>query len=126
MFGKNKKENILHSELTPEEREYFDEYRNSIETEDELTAGERKLFEKLAVRLKISPERAKELENMASGRYFTPEELEYYNDVLECLGEDGEITETAARLLEKTRKLLMLTKERADELEELAQNEVEE
>ena len=120
MFGKNKKENVPFPELTPEEREYFDEYRNSIESEDELTAGEIKLFEKLAVRMKISPERAKELENMASGRYFTPEELEYYNDVLECLGEDGEITETAARLLEKTRKLLMLTKERTDELEELA------
>lgn len=57
-------QSLSQPQLTEEEQEYLDEYRE-MASEGEITPRERKLLEKIAAMSGISSERAAELENMA-------------------------------------------------------------
>ena len=106
--------------LKEEEKEYIEEFKQCLDDDNEVTDSERRLLNKLRDKFNISQERIEELEQMAVGKYFSKEEKEYYDEVIACLNEDGEITEGAKRLLDKLRKSLSISKDRSDELEEIA------
>lgn len=55
-------ENSLKPSLNENEKEYWNEYKLCLEDGEEISAGERRLLDKLRIRLQISEERAKEIE----------------------------------------------------------------
>lgn len=101
-----------------EEQEYLDELKECL-ADGEIGPRERRLLDKLASKLGISPERAAELEASLSKPSLTAEEKEYLEEVQAVLA-DGEISDKERRLLDKLRKMLNLSEERAKELENLA------
>lgn len=59
-------ENSLKPSLNENEKEYWNEYKLCLEDGEEISAGERRLLDKLRIRLQISEERAKEIEKMTN------------------------------------------------------------
>lgn len=57
-------EESLSPTLTDEEKDYLDEYRLCLEDGGSISTGERRLLDKFRIRLGISEERVKEIENM--------------------------------------------------------------
>lgn len=57
-------EESLSPTLTDEEKNYLDEYRLCLEDGGSISTGERRLLDKFRIRLGISEERVKEIENM--------------------------------------------------------------
>lgn len=106
------------SGFSTEEQEYLDELKECL-ADGEIGPRERRLLDKLASKLGISPERAVELEASLNEPSLTDEEKEYLEEVQAVLA-DGEISEKERRLLDKLRKMLDLSEERAKEIEELA------
>lgn len=106
--------------ISTDEQEYLDEVRECLE-DGEIGPRERRLLDKLASKLGISPERAAELEASLSAPVLTDDEKEYLEEVQAVLA-DGEISEKERRLLDKLRKMLDISEERAKEIEQLAAN----
>ena len=103
---------------TPEESEYLDMLQDVL-AEGEITARERKLLEKLRVKLGISEDRAKELEDSLSQPQLSEEEIEYLNEYRDIVA-DGEVTPRERKLLDKICKMNGISPERAKELEAMA------
>lgn len=101
-----------------EEQEYLEELKECL-ADGEIGPRERRLLDKLASKLGISPERASELEASLSASALTDDEKEYYEEVHAVLS-DGEISDKERRLLEKLRKMLNISEERAKEIEAFA------
>jgi len=99
------------------EKEYLDEVKECL-ADGELGGSERRLLNKLRVKLGISEERAAELEASLQKPQLTEEEQEYleaYQDAME----DGVISEKERRILDKLMKINNISEERAKEIEML-------
>ncbi len=99
------------------EQDYLTELKECL-ADGELGGSERKLLNKLRVKLGISEERAAELEASLQEPQLTEEEREYleaYRDALE----DGAVSEKERRLLDKLMKMNNISEERAKEIEML-------
>lgn len=101
------------------EQEYIEELKACLEDDGEISERERRLLNRLCQSLGITEERAKELESgLQFASNLTPEEQEYANEVKACLEDGGEITPKERRLLDKIRKSLGISEERAKEIEQ--------
>lgn len=102
-------------QVSEEEQEYLDEAKECL-TDSEIGGSERRLLNKLRIKLGISEERAAELEASLQKPQLTEEEQEYleaYQDAME----DGVISEKERRLLDKLMKINKISEERAKEIE---------
>ena len=108
------------SELSEDELAYKEEVEFCLEDASEIDAHSRKFLERKRQKLGISEARAKELEDMvtASQLSFTDEEKEYM-EALDDVIEDGAIPNNVRRLLERERRSLGISEERAKELEDI-------
>lgn len=106
------------TDYSSSEQEYIEEIKYCLEEDEEISPRERRLLEKLRIKLGITEERAKELEESLLAPALTDEEKEYLEEYKECAA-DGEITAKDRRLLDKLRKMLGISEERAKELETL-------
>lgn len=89
----------------------------SLEEDGAISPKERHLLNRSCEKLGISEERAQELELSLSELHLTDEEKEYIEGYRICLEEDNIISEKERRLLDKLRKMLGISEERAKELE---------
>ncbi len=108
------------SQFTKEEQEYIDEIKECAE-DGEITDGDRRILKRLANKLNITEERAIELENSilkVETKQFTETELTYIEEIKYCLEDDGEISKSERRLLNKERDKLEIPPERAEEIEQ--------
>lgn len=110
-----KKEQLKSAGLTQEEEEYLEELKECL-ADGKIGPRERRLLDKIRTILCITESRAQELEQSLSAIQLTDEEQEYLNEFKEC-AVDGTVSEKERRLLEKVRKMLGITEERAKELE---------
>ena len=101
--------------LTKEEQEYLDELKECM-ADGEIGGSERRLLNKLRVKLGISEERAEELEASLQKPQLTEEEQEYLEAFQDAM-EDGVISEKERRLLDKLMKINNISEERAKEIE---------
>ena len=110
----------LNSELSEDELAYKEEVEFCLEDASEIDALSRKFLERKRQKLGLSETRAQEIEDMvkASLVSFTDEEKEYM-EALDDVIEDGVIPNNVRRLLERERKSLGISEERAKELEEI-------
>ena len=99
------------------EKEYVESLKDCL-AEGEINEHDRRVLDRLRKSLGISEERAKALEASLSAQV-TDEEKEYLDSVKEYLAE-GEINERDRRMLERLRKSLDISEERASELEAMA------
>ena len=108
------------SELSEDEIAYKEEVEFCLEDASEIDALSRKFLERKRQKLGLSETRAQEIEDMvkASLVSFTDEEKEYM-EALDDVIEDGVIPDNVRRLLERERKSLGISEERAKELEEI-------
>ena len=108
------------SELSEDEMAYKEEVEFCLEDASEIDAHSRKFLERKRQKLGLSETRAQEIEDMvkASLVSFTDEEKEYM-EALDDVIEDGVIPDNVRRLLERERKSLGISEERAKELEEI-------
>lgn len=106
------------TDYSSSEQEYIEEIKYCLEEDEEISPRERRLLEKLRIKLGITEERAKELEESLLAPPLTDDEKEYLEEYKECAA-DGEITAKERRLLDKLRKMLGISEERAKELETL-------
>ena len=108
------------SELSEDELAYKEEVEFCLEDASEIDAHSRKFLERKRQKLGLSETRALEIEDMvkASLVSFTDEEKEYM-EALDDVIEDGAIPDNVRRLLERERKSLGISEERAKELEEI-------
>ena len=108
------------SELSEDELAYKEEVEFCLEDASEIDALSRKFLERKRQKLGLSGTRAQEIEDMvkASLESFTDEEKEYM-EALDDVIEDGAIPNNVRRLLERERKSLGISEERAKELEEI-------
>ena len=112
------KKSSIHSSssasVTSEEQEYLEEIRACFDNDGEITSRERRLLDRLRKSLGITEARAKELE--ASVNSMSDEEKEYQEELKACL-EDGTISDRERRLLDRLRKSLGISEERAMAIE---------
>ena len=101
--------------VTSEEQEYLEEIRACLDNDGEITSRERRLLDSLRKSLGITEARAKELE--ASVNSMSDEEKEYQEELKVCL-EDGTISDRERRLLNRLRKSLGISEERAKAIED--------
>ena len=105
-------------QYTANEKEYIDSLRDFLEDDAEITPRERKMLDKIRVKLGISEERAQELEASLAKSQLTEDEQEYL-DMYREYAEKGEVTEKERRRLDKFANALGLSKERVKEIEGL-------
>ena len=112
------KKSSIHSSssasVTSEEQEYLEEIRACLDNDGEITSRERRLLDRLRKSLGITEARAKELE--ASVNSMSDEEKEYQEELKARL-EDGTISDRERRLLDRLRKSLGISEERAMAIE---------
>ena len=112
------KKSSMHSSssasVTSEEQEYLEEIRACLDNDGEITSRERRLLDRLRKSLGITEARAKELE--ASVNNMSDDEKEYQEELKACL-EDGTISDRERRLLDRLRKSLGISEERAKAIE---------
>ena len=108
------------ADLSESELAYKEEVEFCLEDESEISAHSRKFLERKRQKLGLSETRAQEIEDMvkASLVSFTDEEKEYM-EALDDVIEDGVIPDNVRRLLERERKSLGISEERAKELEKI-------
>lgn len=105
-------------EYTSEELEYIESVKELLE-DGVLAEKERRILNRYREKLGISENRAYELESMCSVPQLTDDEKEYLEEYKECLNDGGTITTGERRLLERLRKSLGISEERAKEIEEI-------
>ena len=108
---------MLNSNISEDEQEYLEEVKMCLEEDNEISSRERRLLDRLRIKLNISEERAKELEESLKSPQLTEDEQEYLEEYKLCLEEDGEISSKERRLLDRLRDKLGISVERAKELE---------
>lgn len=102
---------------TSEEKEYLDEVQECL-ADGEIGPRERRLLDKIRSKLGISAARASELEASLATPKLTEDEQEYLKEYKEC-AVDGIVSDKERRLLDKVRKMLGISEERAAEIEKL-------
>ena len=115
-FGKQSTTNT--DSLSPNEEDYIEEFKACLDdVNGTISNSQRRLLEKIRVSLGISESRVKELEAMCTVQQLTDEEKEYLEEYKVCLNDGGIITASERRLLERVRKSLGISEQRAKELE---------
>ena len=113
------KKSSMHSSssafVTSEEQEYLEEIRACLDNDGEISSRERRLLDRLRKTLGITEVRAKERE--ASVNDMSDDEKEYQEELKACL-EDGTISDRERRLLDRLRKSLGISEERAKAIED--------
>lgn len=104
-------------EISASELEYLEELKECL-ADGEIGPRERRLLDKIRLKLDITEERAQELEASLANPVLTEEEKEYLNEFREC-STDGTVSDKERRLLEKVRKMLGISEERAKEIEQI-------
>ena len=100
--------------VTSEEQEYLEEIRACLDNDGEISSRERRLLDRLRKSLGITEARAKELETSVNN--MSDDEKEYQEELKACL-EDGTISDRERRLLDRLRKSLGISEERAKAIE---------
>lgn len=105
--------------VSKEEEDYIEMYKDAFE-DNTISDDERKLLDKKRDKLKISKERAEELERLALKNLnnFTSQEEEYI-EMLRDSFDDGVISNDERNLINKKRERLGISIDRANELERL-------
>ncbi|MBQ0056258.1 MAG: hypothetical protein KBT20_01265 [Bacteroidales bacterium] len=103
--------------FTTDEKEYLEEVKECL-ADGEIGPRERRLLDKIRSKLGISAARASELEASLSTPKLTEDEQEYLKEYKEC-AIDGIVSDKERRLLDKVRKMLGISEERAAEIEKL-------
>ncbi|MDO4161239.1 MAG: hypothetical protein Q4D41_12355, partial [Prevotellaceae bacterium] len=107
------------------EKAYLEEIEFCLEDDGVIDEQERTMLERKRMKLGISKERAKEIEDMAvssNDDSLTEEEFAYKEEVEFCLEESKEIDSQARKFLERKRLKLGLTKEQAEKIESMLMN----
>ncbi len=116
----NNNQNLIsssNSTYTSEEKEYLEEVQECL-ADGEIGPRERRLLDKIRSKLGISEARASELEASLATPKLTEDEQEYLKEYKEC-AIDGIVSDKERRLLDKVRKMLGISEERAAEIEKL-------
>lgn len=108
--------NTISSTLTEKEKEFLNEVRFCIEDDGIIDNSEQIFLNKTREKLGLTEERAKELQESILKPQFTENEKEYINALSELMI-DGQIPESAQRIVERYRKLYEVSSQRAEELE---------
>lgn len=104
------------SDFTEDEKEYMAEYESCLDSEGNISDSEKRLLNVVRRSMGITEEREKELINSWFVPSMTEDELAYISEYKECL-KTGDLTDSENRLLNRVRKMLNITDERAKELE---------
>ena len=102
-----------------EEQGYAEEVKFCLEDDGVIDDSERRLLERKRIKFGISQKRAAEIENSLLQSQLTEDEQEYLEAVKEEL-DGGKIPEASRRLLERLRKRMDVSDERAKEIETMA------
>ena len=105
------------STCSDSEQEYLEELKDIL-SDGEISPRERRLLDKIRVKLGISEERVQELEAPLTKPQLTEDEQEYL-DMYREYAEKGEITEKERRRLDKFAAAMRISEERANEIEQL-------
>ncbi len=105
--------------LSKEELEYAEEVKFCLEDDGIIDDSERRLLERKRIKFGISQKRAAEIEKNLLWSQLTEDEREYLEAVKEELV-GGKIPEASRRLLERLRKRMDVSDERAKEIEIMA------
>jgi hypothetical protein len=111
---------ISSSQLSEDELSYAEEVKFCLE-DGAIGEKERRFLERMRTKLGISPERAAEIEESLQKPQLTEEEQEYLDAVYDEIV-NGAIPESARRLLDRLRRSMDISEERAKEIEKLALN----
>ena len=114
------------NEHSDEELEFIEEVNFILDHDGDIDDGDRRILLRLASRLGIAEQRAKELEegvlmSREASPEFTEQEQQYIEELNFCLEEGPEISRSGRRLLDRTIKSLGISEERAAEIEEIVQ-----
>ena len=113
---KSQSRNTISSTLTEKEKEFLNEVRFCIEDDDIIDNSEQIFLNKTREKLGLTEERAKELQESILKPQFTENEKEYINALSELMI-DGQIPESAQRIVERFRNLYEIDEQRANEIE---------
>lgn len=105
--------------FSKEELEYAEEVKFCLEDDGIIDDSERRLLERKRIKFGISQKRAAEIEKSLLQSQLTEDEQEYLEAVKEELV-GGKIPEASRRLLERLRKRMDVSDERAKEIEIMA------
>ncbi len=106
-------------EYTSNELEYAEEIQACLADGGEISGRERRILDRLRKTLGISEKRAQEIEAHSLPTQFSENEEEYAEEISACLEEDGIISDRERRILDKLRKSLNISSERAKEIESM-------
>jgi hypothetical protein len=107
--------------LPSNERKYQTRVELLVEDEGQITEEDRRILDRVKVKLKISDEKARELEQQVLQSIqpsYSDNELSYIEEIKFCLEDDGLISDKERQILELEREELGISNERAIELEE--------
>lgn len=113
---KSQSRNTISSTLTYKEKEFLNEVRFCIEDDGIIDNSEQIYLNKTREKLGLTEERAKELQESLLKPQFTENEKEYINALSELMI-DGQIPESAQRIVERFRNLYEIDEQRANEIE---------
>ena len=113
---KSQSRNTISSTLTYKEKEFLNEVRLCIEDDGIIDNSEQIFLNKTREKLGLTEERAKELQESLLKPQFTENEKEYINALSELMT-DGQIPESAQRIVERFRNLYEIDEQRANEIE---------
>lgn len=108
-------------DLTDEEQKYLEEVKFCFEDDHSISDSDRKYLERKRVKLGVSEERARIIEDtvVSGDGALTADEKEYV-EIFKDFVSDGEITNRARRVLDRERESLGISVERAAELEKMS------
>ena len=113
---KSQSRNTISSTLTEKEKKFLNEVRFCIEDDGIIDNSEQVFLNKTREKLGLTEERAKELQESLLKPQFTEKEKEYINALSELMI-DGQIPESAQRIVERFRNLYEIDEQRANEIE---------
>lgn len=113
---KSQSRNTISSTLTYKEKEFLNKVRFCIEDDGIIDNSEQIFLNKTREKLGLTEERAKELQESLLKPQFTENEKEYINALSELMT-DGQIPESAQRIVERFRNLYEIDEQRANEIE---------
>ena len=113
---KSQSRNTISSTLTDTEKEFLNEVRFCIEDDGVIDNSEQIFLNKTREKFGLTEERAKELQESLLKPQFTENEKEYINALSELMI-DGQIPESAQRIVERFRNLYEIDEQRANEIE---------
>lgn len=113
---KSQSRNTISSTLTDTEKEFLNEVRFCIEDDGVIDNSEQIFLNKTREKFGLTEERAKELQESLLKPQFTENEKKYINALSELMI-DGQIPESAQRIVERFRNLYEIDEQRANEIE---------